>query len=456
MSHNASPRVLPACERPPGPPNPNIAKPVLTVAAEAEAARDPARRGDAHSTTALGMARTIPRIAIHAFCEDPKTAEALQTAAAHRLLAKARVDVSMGGLDAAVAHCAKHPIPGHIVVETTRARREMLAGLARLAACCDAATKVILIGRVNDVALYRDLLKRGISEYLVTPVLPEHLVESTANIFGDDGDPAGRIIAFVGAKGGVGSSTVCHNVAWTISETMLSDVVVVDLDLAFGTAGLNFNQDPAQGIAEALKAAGRLDEALLDHLLTRCSQHLSILAAPVALDGEHEISADACDVVLDALRQHVPFVAVDLPHAWTPSVKQALLQADEIVITAAPDLANLRNARTLIDLLKPTRRNGAALHLLINMFGTPKRPDIAIKEFAAALDLSPAQVIEYDGESFGRAANNGQMIEELSRKAKAVQQFRALAVTLARGTPPPRAKAPSPLAPILGKLRLRI
>ena len=126
---------------------------------------------------------------------------------------------------------------------------------------------------------------------------------------------------------------------------------------------------------------------LLDRLLTKCSERLSIFAAPVVLDRDYEISADACDIVLDIVRQNVPFVAVDLPHSWTPWVKRVLLQADEIVVTAVPDLANLRNAKNLIDLLKQNRTNDGPPRLVINMAKTPKRPEISVKEFSVALDL---------------------------------------------------------------------
>ena len=82
-----------------------------------------------------------------------------------------------------------------------------------------------------------------------------------------------------------------------MSEILKSNVVIADLDLAFGTTGLDFNQDPVQGIAEALQSPERLDEVLLDRLLTKCSEHLSIFAAPVVLDRDYDISADACDLV---------------------------------------------------------------------------------------------------------------------------------------------------------------
>ena len=243
--------------------------------------------------------------------------------------------------------------------------------------------------------------------------------------------------------------------AWALSEALKSDVIVADLDLAFGTAGLDFNQEAMQGMAEALQAPERLNEAAIERLLTRCSQHLSILAAPVALDRDYDISAGACGAVLDALGQHAAFVAADLPHLWTPWVKQVLVLADEIVITAAPDLANLRNAKNLVDLLEVSRPTGKPPHLVVNMAKRPRRPDVALEDLSAALELDPDLVIEYDSETFGLAANNGQMIEEVSRKARAAQQFRTLAMTLAQRTEPKEAARTSPLAPILDKLRLR-
>jgi pilus assembly protein CpaE len=402
-------------------------------------------------------ARPIPRISIQAFCEDPQTAQAVQSAAEDRRLTKAHVSIQMGGIEAAVAHFSAAPTPNLILIESTLDRRSMLAELDRLAQSCDAGTKVVVVGHVNDVLLYRELLKRGVSEYLIAPVAPLQVMESISNLYTDpEASPVGHVHAFIGAKGGVGSSTVCHNVAWTMSEVLKTNVVIADMDLAFGTTGLDFNQDPVQGIADALANPDRLDEMLLDRLLTTCSEHLSIFAAPVVLDRDYEISPESCEIVLDVVRQNVPFVTVDLPHTWTAWTKRVLLSADEVVITAVPDLANLRNAKNVLDLLRQARHHDGPPHLVLNMVNMPKRPEITVKEFCQNLDLQPAAVIEFDAESFGQAANNGQMIEELNKKAKAVQPFRELAMTLAhrKDISPPAAK--SALAPLLEKLKIKI
>jgi pilus assembly protein CpaE len=230
-------------------------------------------------------------------------------------------------------------------------------------------------------------------------------------------------------------------------------VVIADLDLAFGTTGLDFNQDPVQGIADALQNPERLDEVLLDRLLTACSQHLSIFAAPVVLDRDYELAPGACETVVDIVRQNVPYVALDLPHVWSPWMKRLLLQADEIVITTAPDLANLRNAKNILDLMRVSRKNDAAPHLVINTSNMPKRPEITAREFEHALGIEALAVIDFDCETFGQAANNGQMIEELNANAQAAQDFRAIAMALAHRKDIKTEKK-SPLAPLLERLKL--
>ncbi len=401
-------------------------------------------------------ARPIPRISIQAFCESSDTAEAMQVAAEDRRLAKAHVSVHMGGAQAAVSHYQESPTPNLILIESVLARGDLLGELDKLAEYCDAGTKVVIIGHVNDVVLYRELLKRGVSEYLIAPVTPISLMESVSNLYNDPAsDPVGHVYAFVGAKGGVGASTVCHNVSWCLSEMLKSNVVIADFDLAFGTAGLDFNQDPVQGISEALGSPERLDEVLLDRLLTKCSEHLSIFAAPGTLDRDYDLTADSCDIVLDVVRQNVPYVTVDVPHVWTSWSKRILTQADEVVITAAPDLANLRNAKNLVDLLKQVRANDGPPHLVINTAGMPKRPEIPIKDFEAALDLKATAVIEFDAEAFGQAANNGQMIEETSTKAKSVQHFRDITMTLTGRREPRAEKKASSGKSIFERLKLK-
>ncbi|MBN8997191.1 MAG: CpaE family protein [Rhizobiales bacterium] len=397
--------------------------------------------------------RPVPRISIQAFCESPEIAAAIEAAAADRRMARAHVKVHAGGLSAAAEFYQDAATPNLIIVESRQSRDRLDADLDRLAEVCDPGTKVVVIGHVNDVALYRDLTKRGISEYLVAPIDLLRVIKTVSELYVEAAtSPLGRSIAFVGAKGGVGSSMVAHNVAWAIARNLQSDVVVADLDLAFGTAGLDFNQDPAQGIAEAVHSPDRLDDIFLDRLLARCSDHLSLLAAPATLDRTCDFDEGAFTQIIDVAQGGVPAVILDLPHVWTAWMKRTLLAADEVVLTVEPDLANLRNAKNMVDLLRQGRRNDSPPRLIINKTGVPKRPEIKADDFASALNLTPAAIIPFDAHLFGTAANNGQMIAETDAKSPMVEAFDALARAVTGRAEIKRQKK-SALGPLLSRFR---
>ena len=415
---------------------------------------DPAFDQAPEAPHATPRVRPIPRVNIQAFCEDQDTAAVIQKASEDRRLAKAHVTVQMGGVQAAAAFYRNASTPNLIIIESLLDREEMLGDLDRLAEVCDPGTKVVAIGHINDVLLYRELVRRGVSEYVVAPVKVLQVIESISAIYTDpETGPVGQVIAFVGAKGGSGSSTVCHNTAFAIASALKNDVVIADFDLPFGTAGLDFNQDPLQGLGEALASPERLDEVLLDRLLSRCSDHLSLFAAPGTLDRPYDLEPSSCETVLDVVRENVPWIAVDVPHLWTAWAKQVVLRADYVVITAAPDLANLRNTKNLVDQLRGSRPNDRPPMLVLNQVGVPKRPEISVKDFGHAIELEPKVIIDFDAQLFGTAANNGQMIEEVSDKSKAADAFRTLANLLTNRSEQ-KSERQSMLAPILARLRL--
>jgi pilus assembly protein CpaE len=389
-----------------------------------------------------------PRVSVQAFCETVETAAAIQGASEDRRLAKAHMRIQMGGLAAAIEAYQGSPTPNVIILESDDRGEDILDGLDQLANYCDAGTRVVVIGGMNDVTLYRELVRRGVSEYLLAPVDTLQVVRGVCGLFSaPDAKPVGRIVAVVGAKGGVGASTVAHNIAFAMARDLKLDAVVTDLDLAFGTAGLDFNQDPPQGIAEAVFSPDRIDTAFVDRLLAKCTDHLSLLAAPATLDRVYDFGADAFDSIYDSLRATVPCVVLDVPHQWTGWSKQTLIGADDILIVAAPDLANLRNTKNLYDLLKAARPNDQLPRYCLNQVGVPKRPEIKAADFAKALEDQPVAVIPFEPQVFGAAANNGQMIAEISAGHRTAETFRQLAQLLTgrTETKKPRTGLLSPL-----------
>jgi len=393
-----------------------------------------------------------PRVSVQAFCATAETAASVQAAAEDRRMTKAHLRVQMGGVAAAAEAYRSSPTPNVIMLETDARGDDILEGLDELSEVCDEGTRVVVIGRFNDIVLYRELIRRGVSEYLIAPVLPIDVVGAICGLFSaPDAKPVGRVIAVVGAKGGVGASTVAHNVAWAIARDLSLDSVVADLDLAFGTAGLDYNQDPPQGVADAVFSPDRIDTAFIDRLLSRCTDHLSLLAAPATLDRVYDFSADAFEPVFDALRASVPCVVLDVPHAWNAWTRRVLVGADDILVVAAPDLANLRNAKNLVDLLRGARPNDRRPFYCLNQVGVPKRPEIKPADFAKALEDDPLAVIPFEPQVFGTASNNGQMIAEVAAGHRTADMFRQLAQVLTGRAAAKKART-GLLAPLIGKL----
>ena len=397
----------------------------------------------------------LPRVTLQAFCETQEVAAAMQAVTADRRMDKVQARVQMGGPAAAVEAFRGAPTPNVIVLETVREPTVLIANLDALAESCDPGTKVVVIGHVNDIQLYRELIRRGVSDYLVAPFGVLDLLRTLSELYAASGSAAlGRTIAVVGAKGGVGASTVAHNVAWAIARNLDTSTVIADLDIAFGTAGLDFNQDPPQGIADAVFAPERLDANMLDRLLSRCSDNLSLLAAPAMLDRTVDLGEDAFELLFDLLRGSVPCIVLDVPHLWTGWAKRALIGADEVAIVAAPELASLRNAKNLVDLLRAARPNDSMPRLILNQVGLPKRPEIDAGEFAKALGIEVMSSIPFDAQLFGTAANNGQMIAEVQSGGKVAEAFVQIATVLTGRGEQKRGKR-SLLEPLVAKLMRR-
>jgi len=397
----------------------------------------------------------VPRITIQAFCETQDTAAVIEAATSDRRMQKAHVKVQMGGGAAAVEAYRHAPTPNVIVIETQGAKSRPIECLDALADVCDPGTKVIIVGHVNDVMLYRQFIQRGVSEYLMAPIDPIGLIQAVSDLFSAPGvKPVGRTIAVVGAKGGVGASTLAHNLAWTIAREQDTATVIADLDIAFGTASLNFNQDPPQGIAEAVFSPERLDANLLDRLLSKCSDNLTLLAAPATLDRAMDLGEPAFDAVIDLLRGAVPCIVLDVPHVWTAWSRHLLISADEILVVSAPELASLRNTKNMLAVLQQNRPNDHQARVVLNGVGMPKRPEISAAEFSKALDTPITASLPFDANLFGTAANNGQMIAEVQAGAKATDIFSAMAATLI-GRSEMRRGRPNLLEPLLARLQRR-
>ena len=376
---------------------------------ELEAAVEPA---------AEGGERAIPAISVCAFCETGRTAQLINSVSRDRRMQQTSVEMFEGGLQAAIEYLSENSTPNLLILESTATNATMLAQIDELASHCDEGVQVMVIGAVNDISLYRQLMARGVSEYLVPPITPVQVIRSIGKLFADPDAPfVGKSVSVIGAKGGVGSSTIAHNLAWAMSENIKVYTALIDLDLSFGTTSLDFNHESQQTVADALLAPERVDDAVITRLLSKATDRLSLFTAPATVGQIIDVESEAYQIVVDGVRRVMPYVVVDLPHGWSRWQYNTLVSSDEVILVCQPDLASLRNGKNILDKLKADRPNDAAPRLVINMMGVPKRPEIPTKDFAGAMGVEPEVVIPFDPQLFGNASNNGQMIAETDAAA---------------------------------------
>lgn len=397
----------------------------------------------------------LPPITIHAGWDRAEIAEALFASLTNDpRMRRTTIVQERGGLASAAARCKTGRAPDLFLIDTARSRAEILEDLDALAPAIASGSKVVVIGAVNDITLLRDLTARGVSEYIVPPLLAEDFIRTLCRLYAHVDNS--RVLAVIGARGGIGASTIAHNIAWSIAERQQSNAAIVDLDLSFGTAAFNFHSDAPRSIAEALKAPARANPELLDAVAVKPRAGLQVFSAPLTLDPEFNVTGQALAAVIARVRRTTSNVVLDLPHLWTSWIKDTLLRADEVLIVAGPDLASLSSAKGMLEALKAARPDIAPL-VALSMVGVPKRPEIALKDFTAALGVEPVATFAFDPDLLGKASLSGQMIGEVAPTSKMAASIDALATALtghepiapvqAKPAPAPKAPPPKPAAP---------
>ena len=380
-----------------------------------------------------------PAIRIYLSWDRPEAAEFFGRVAADPRLSRTEIMIARGGLDGAAIRCAAHQQPDLVVIDTNLRGPAMMASLDRLMHAAGAETKVIILGAVNDVTLLRELAQRGVDEYLMWPVTPEAVAGSACAMFA--GADKARVIAVVGARGGIGASTIAHNLAWSIAERQRARTTLVDLDLPFGAAAFNFKLEPKQSLGDVLDAGEAVNDLVLEQIAIPRTERLSILPAPANPRRAADLQADTAQALVAAARRLSSYVVLDLPHLWEPWVKEALIGADEIVLVSCPDIASLRNTDNIAKRLKEERKTDPIV--VLSMAGVPKRPEVPIKEFAEALGIQPACTFAFEPNIFGAASITGQMLGEIAPGSKAAALLDQLA-TLLTGRDPVEVLHPEP------------
>jgi pilus assembly protein CpaE len=376
------------------------------------------------------------RLSIDVFAINEQTATAGKALAEQRAFSRCKVAVREGGLARAVTHYADHPSPHLIIVEDDGDDDTLQGRLDGLAQVVEPGRKLIVVGSVNDISVYRRIVSLGVTDYLVSPLKLEAMMDAIERAAHDPKGPERcKYVAVMGARGGTGSSTIAQNLAWAAAKKIGVKTILVDLDLTFGTAGLAFNQDPRQPFGEAFSDAERLDATLLERYMMNEDDNLSILSTPGTLRQYDGVDDEVVEKAVDLCRQMAKLVIVDVPHVWTGWSESLMIGADEAVVVVTPDIANIRDGRNLLDFLTGKRGESRAARLIINKSDLAKRTKLLPKDISNTLGVQPIANIPFDPVVFIEASNDGKMVGERFKSHKLVGTFTDLAMKLgARGS----------------------
>ena len=370
----------------------------------------------------------LPAMTCDAFATTERTKNALQMMQSSRHLSRVRCQLMHGDLDSAIGAYSASDSPDLLIVEVGDDATTVFRQLEALADLCRVDTELVLIGPSNDITLYRALTRQGVADYLQTPVTAPLVVTALFELFRDpDKVNLGKIHAVIGARGGAGSSSVAHNVAWMLGEQARAQSVLVDADFQFGTAALCLNRSPEQDIVGAIANSDKLDDQKLERLLINYDDQLRLLASPLTLQKDNDLDPEAFAYAMDLVRVLSPNVVLDLPSALGPLTRKALYLADEVVLVATPDLASLRNTRSMLEMMSSIRIGEQKPKLVLNQINQPKRPEIKPVDFVKALGLEEPVLLPFDAAKYGAADNNGTLVAQHRQNRVQRQAYSKLA-----------------------------
>ena len=233
----------------------------------------------------------------------------------------------------------------------------------------------LAIAMVYSAHTDSDLLLRamrvGSREFLTLPFNPgtmaEALVRASAlhSVTRPQSKAEGRLLVFLGAKGGSGVTTLACNYTVSLAQESGQKTILIDLNLPLGDAAINLGVKPRYSIVNALQNSSRLDASFLSTMLTKHSSGLSVLAAPSEL-ATVQFSDDAVDKLLKVACEEFDYVVVDAGSRLDLQLTNLYDASSTIYLVTQVGIPELRNSNRLISLLSAA--GSPKLLIVINRF----------------------------------------------------------------------------------------
>jgi len=379
------------------------------------------------SMTAIAPGATAALRYVAALCDVPTH---LLVAEALRARGGAPAVIIEGGIEAAIRLIAETASPDLLLVDID-ANTDVAASLDALANVCATETRVIALGSTNDIMLYRCLIDAGIADYLIKPFDTAELTKAIDSTLSAHRGRGARIVAMIGARGGVGTTALALSVGWMLAQQLHQRVVLLDLDLHFGALALGLDVVPGPGLCDLLATPERIDELLIDAALTRVdskmpgSSALKLLAGEAPLEAEVAATTAGVAALLAALSSSADTIVVELPRHLDDVARSLLRTADCVAIVTDHSLAGLRDTQRLSRLITGLRA-GARPWVVANRGGRDSPGYLPRGSFEAAMGKAFDVEIAEDAAAARAAALKSQPLAAGARNTAEWRQLAAL------------------------------
>ena len=366
-----------------------------------------------------------------AFVSDEATAEALRPIVIE--MGWAIEKVNKGGLRNAVQTLSVSASPCILFVDLSESG-DPLNDINALAEVCEPGTVVIAAGQVNDVRLYRDLVASGIQDYLLKPLNADMLRDSFSSAQTILAAPKVSevsverphcAIAVIGARGGVGASTLATSLSWLMSEKAGRMTALLDLDVHFGTGALALDLEPGRGLTDAIENPSRIDGLFIERAMVKASQKLAVLSAEAPINAPVITDGAAFYQLQEEIRSAFECTLVDLPRAMLVQHPHLLSDIQVAVLTTEFTLAAARDTIRILAWFKSNAPQTRVV-LVANRVQPSALQEISRKDFEGSIERKVDFAIPFDPKTAAQAAKLGKPLAEAGKAGKVGQSLAAL------------------------------
>lgn len=352
-----------------------------------------------HNTSIL-----LPDADIDVFALSSETKHLAQDIKSDWRFGRVTLNARDGGADAAIDLYQESASPDLLIVETDTIDDAFIERLQTLGQYCTEGTNAVVIGPDNDIQLYRKLKDMGVSDYYVHPVDGETIKDDIAGILIESkGISASRIMSFVPAKGGVGTTTLSQALALGITGQLDEPVLIIECAGGRSSASIALAKSEPNGtMAEAIRAAMNNDSERLNRMIIEGPNNLHILSTggePVLSDAPE---AEQFEALLDMLSGRFANIIIDLGTGNGMVEQMAICKSTDVLLVTDPGIVSLRSARTLMhEILSLRGQEKQDVYYIVNRLGEKPGFEVNKKDIAESLEMPASGGIAYNARLFG-------------------------------------------------------